>query len=225
MNFPLYIILYSQLAGPLAGIAMTALIVGLMVFGFRQNRKISNRNWDYFVRYAETFRIRIDKPEIGFFTSAMPQFMGDYGNVRLDIRSERRSSGKHTHYYTVINIYLRGANEFQVKVVKQGLLQKIGKALGMQDIITGNEEFDQKFILKSNDEERARQIFDFRFTNEFLAIENQLRGRIRLKNNSIHYEEMLRLDSENHLQRMIAITHVCVKLAEKAGSHGGRVYS
>lgn len=44
MNFPLYFILYSQLAGPLAGIAMTALIVGLMVFGFRQNRKISNRS-------------------------------------------------------------------------------------------------------------------------------------------------------------------------------------
>ncbi|HZF62912.1 MAG TPA: hypothetical protein VEZ55_00420 [Chitinophagaceae bacterium] len=49
--------------------------------------------------------------------------------------------------------------DFQFAVYKQGLLQEAGKLLGMQDVEIGHPEFDKKYIIKSNQDEKVRRLF------------------------------------------------------------------
>ncbi|GAB2797188.1 hypothetical protein GCM10027275_48270 [Rhabdobacter roseus] len=50
-------------------------------------------------------------------------------------------------------------DEFKFKIYEQGLLSEVGKLFGMQDVKIGYEDFDAKFIIQTNDEERVKVLF------------------------------------------------------------------
>ncbi len=54
--------------------------------------------------------------------------------------------------YTDIIIALDKPIGFKLKIVPEGFFTKIGKVFGMQDIQTGDPEFDSKYIIKSDSE-------------------------------------------------------------------------
>lgn len=60
----------------------------------------------------------------------------------------------YTHFSTVISAY----KPFQFRVVKDGFFLKIAKKLGHQDIEIGDENFDQMFVIESDDEQLPRKI-------------------------------------------------------------------
>jgi hypothetical protein len=47
---------------------------------------------------------------------------------------------------------------FQFTIHREGLLSKLGKHLGLQDVEVGYPDFDREFILKSNDEAKVRAL-------------------------------------------------------------------
>jgi hypothetical protein len=47
---------------------------------------------------------------------------------------------------------------FRFALSREGFLARIGKLLGMQDIQVGRDDFDQEFLVRSNDEERVRRL-------------------------------------------------------------------
>lgn len=51
-------------------------------------------------------------------------------------------------------------NGFRFKIISKGIFTKIGKLFGMQDLIIGDADFDDEFIIQSNDEEKVRAFFD-----------------------------------------------------------------
>ncbi len=61
---------------------------------------------------------------------------------------------------TLISAVLHGVkDDFSFAIHHEGFLDEIGKFLGMQDIETGYIEFDEKVIVKSNNEEKVKQLF------------------------------------------------------------------
>lgn len=62
------------------------------------------------------------------------------------------STGKSAITYTRLRTCFKKQQDFELKVSKEGVLSKIGKALGSQDIEIGDETFDHAYIVKSNDE-------------------------------------------------------------------------
>ncbi len=60
---------------------------------------------------------------------------------------------------TMLRSELQHAGDFKFAIHHQGLLDEIGKFLGMQDIETGYPEFDKKVVVKSNDEAKVKSIF------------------------------------------------------------------
>jgi len=50
-------------------------------------------------------------------------------------------------------------DEFTFKIYEQGLLSEVGKLFGMQDVKIGDDTFDAKFIIQTNDEERIKVLF------------------------------------------------------------------
>jgi len=69
------------------------------------------------------------------------------------------SNGKSSTTYTRIRAPFVSNKGFHFKVYKKGIFSDLGKILGMQDIITGNQELDENFIIKGNDEEMVKALF------------------------------------------------------------------
>ncbi len=73
--------------------------------------------------------------------------------------------------YTRLRAAFENPEDFYFKVVPQGLLEAVGKFLGLQDVESGDKEFDKTFIVKSNDEKRARGVIDDAVLRKFLKEE------------------------------------------------------
>lgn len=61
--------------------------------------------------------------------------------------------------YTSFSAYLYSRNNFRFAIHSQSFKDELGKFFGMQDLILGFKDFDEKFIVKSNDENKTSLIF------------------------------------------------------------------
>ncbi len=79
--------------------------------------------------------------------------------------------------YTRIRVPYVTRDRFRMRVHHEGFWSRIGKLLGMQDILVGDRDFDEAFIVKSNQEEQVTRFF----------AEERIR-EIFLENKSIYLE-------------------------------------
>lgn len=92
-----------------------------------------------------------------FFKTERIKVLKENYMVLLDLYAV--STGKSVIYYTRFRTVYHQATDFRFKVYKKGIFSNLGKKLGMQDIDTGNGEFDEDFIVKGNDEFNIIQLF------------------------------------------------------------------
>lgn len=59
---------------------------------------------------------------------------------------------------TRIRTIFKNPNQLNFKLYHEGFFSSIGKMLGMQDILIGDDEFDQRFVVKSTDEIKIKQL-------------------------------------------------------------------
>jgi hypothetical protein len=69
------------------------------------------------------------------------------------------STEKSSTTYTRMRAPFVNVDNFYFKIYRTGIFSGIGKMLGMEDINVGYEEFDEDFIIKSNSEEKVKQLF------------------------------------------------------------------
>lgn len=70
------------------------------------------------------------------------------------------STGKSAVTYTRVRTVFKNQSDFELKVSKEGVFSKIGKALGGQDVEIGDELFDEHYRIKSNDEDKTRRLLN-----------------------------------------------------------------
>ncbi len=63
------------------------------------------------------------------------------------------------HVYTRLRAPYVNKDGFRFEVYHEGLISKIEKMLGMQDIQIGYPEFDNHYIIQSNDEAKVKALF------------------------------------------------------------------
>lgn len=77
--------------------------------------------------------------------------------VTLDTYTQ--STGKTSTTYTRIRAPYINKDGFNFKIYKSGWFSDIGRTFGMQDVEIGYPEFDDKFIIKGNDESKLIELF------------------------------------------------------------------
>jgi len=82
-----------------------------------------------------------------------------HNNWKLYLDTYTVSTGKTTVTYTRVRMPFINLKNFYFKIYKSGVFSGIGKIFGMQDIQVGYEDFDDKYIIKGNNEELVKQIF------------------------------------------------------------------
>ncbi len=61
--------------------------------------------------------------------------------------------------FTSFNAFIYDRSNFRFTIHNEGFKDEIAKIFGMQDIVLGFKEFDEKFIIKTNDENKAATLF------------------------------------------------------------------
>lgn len=71
--------------------------------------------------------------------------------------------------YTVFSSYLYGRNEFRFSIYNQGFTDEIGKFFGMQDVVLGYRQFDERFVVKTNNQQKLFELFSDIKTRDLLT--------------------------------------------------------
>lgn len=82
------------------------------------------------------------------------------GNRTIVIEHRKEQVGddersRERHWMRISTRFVR-RDGFTFKFYRDGILSSIGRLFGMQDIKTGDPQFDDEFIIKGNDESRVR---------------------------------------------------------------------
>jgi len=101
--------------------------------------------------------------------SRQPFAEGVYGGRRVKIEAYTCRSGENSSIKTRIIVEHNGKATAEMMLYKEGVLTKIGKALGMQDIQLGNTEFDEKFLVKGKNPVQVKDILNFDLQHKLLT--------------------------------------------------------
>ena len=84
------------------------------------------------------------------------------------------STGKSSIVYTRMRAPFADTEEFRFTVYRKGIFSDAGKWFGMQDIEIGDEDFDRDFILKSNQEQKLRELLGSTKIRELISQQPQI---------------------------------------------------
>ncbi len=77
---------------------------------------------------------------------------GSYHSHPLILDTFTRHYGKSSRTYTRITVTLNQPTSLNLAIYTEGLFSKVGKALGMKEIQTGDEAIDRRYIIKGQPE-------------------------------------------------------------------------
>lgn len=103
---------------------------------------------------ADQLHLRYESGGIGSAGSIHGSLNGNH--VAVTVLTKR--SGNTSRSYTRYSMSYRNSIPVEMKIVRQGMFHELGKAFGMQDILTGNAEFDYQLLVKGADTQRVRGI-------------------------------------------------------------------
>jgi hypothetical protein len=84
--------------------------------------------------------------------------------------SRHETSGE----FTIIKVPFFTHDKFQFSIKEKGILNSIGKLFGAQDIQIGDSEFDKRFVIKGNDENKLLLLFSNRKIMELISLQKNV---------------------------------------------------
>ncbi|WP_269539696.1 hypothetical protein [Cerasicoccus fimbriatus] len=149
---------------------------------------------------------------------------GGYRGRHLKIYNFTRGSGKNSSPYHAVRVTLNRSTDLTFKLGVEGFFSKIGKAVGMQDIQTGDPAFDETFVVKCNDTGFVHGALLPEIRQSLLSVQQRFPrrfGSISLngawvgpKDNVIHYEHSGHLRHDGDRQRAAALAPALNDLAD-----------
>jgi hypothetical protein len=121
--------------------------------------------------------IQADYVDKGFWVGDRVEAQVDNWIVVLDTYTV--STGKSSITYTRMRAPFVNLDNFYFKIYRAGIFSGLGKMLGMEDISIGYEEFDEDFVIKSNSEEKVKQLFSNKNIRDL--IQDQPRINLEIK--------------------------------------------
>lgn len=165
-------------------------------------------------KLAEKYSFECDySKKVGMKTH--PSAKGQYRNRPIKIESVIRDSidGQKVIPHTVLTVDCVNSDGFTFNAVKRSRRNSVNFAAG--SVMLDDNEFDDKFILQSNNPEKLKQIFDF---NTKFKLEQVIKlgfnGIILLNGNTLQYIDRDLLQNDESLMRLELIMHELCDIAE-----------
>lgn len=194
-------------------VLIPVLIVPWIVFYFvfiSSNKKVVSN----FKKLSEKYQLISDfTKKVGMKTH--PSAEGIYRNRQVKIESIVRDSldGKKVVPHTVLSVDCSNSDNFHFKVIKRNKRNSNSHSAG--STLLEDNEFDDKFILITNNPHKLKNIFDFN-TKFKLDQVNALgfNGLIALEGNKLMYMEPELINNNDALMRLELVMHELCDIAE-----------
>lgn len=191
--------------GTMITLLFLSFFAGIIVFAVYMQRRTYRKCWANFVVLAD--HLGIPAPDVNDkkLVRSMPFLAGQSKGAPFMIRMEVRGSGKSRTYYVHFEWGIRSLNGNTLTIYREHFFAKIGKALGMNDIQTGFESFDKKFILRSNNESFAQSVFTDKLCAQFEEGAADFGAGFYLKENKLSYAQQGYVSTDAMRERIIRL--------------------
>lgn len=99
---------------------------------------------------------------------AYPELLFPHLDHHVKVRSF--GGGKDSPPQTWVEVTLNQTIEETIRIYRESWASGLGKALGLQDIQIGNDQFDNQFIIKGSDEYFVMNLLTFDIQNKLIEI-------------------------------------------------------
>ena len=124
-------------------------------------------------------------------------------------------SGRHRRTYTRVVIQINNRVNGKLAIYQETIFSQLGKALGMQDIQTGDEELDKRFILKGQPENFALSVLNS--VNLRQALLQTRAPNVHLEGNSLRHSEQGVVTDPERTQAVLELLSQIAEGVERAG--------
>jgi hypothetical protein len=87
--------------------------------------------------------------------------------------------GENPSTYTRMRAPYVNRDGFRFNLYRSSIFSPIGQMLGMQDVIIGDPQFDEAFIIKGNSETKLRQLFADPVIRQLMHVQPRIRLQVR----------------------------------------------
>ena len=114
-----------------------------------------------FTAFAQRVDGELITDKLPFFNFIMPKAVAfSHGQTPCVLDIETIRSGKHSLTFMRLTFELPQPASLSCHIVPQGMLSFVSSWLGAQDVRLGWDVFDDQFVVKTSDEQRAPEIID-----------------------------------------------------------------
>ncbi len=192
--------------GLVLGVAFAVLLLAAVIVWWVLSRRMQGAAWKELAR-----DVGAEYVPGGLFRSSKVVARLRGSTLTLDTYSV--PSGDSSTTYTRIRAPLEIRDGFQFTVFREGLVGKIDKALGMQDLEIGIPEFDDAFVVRANDETRVRALLSNTKVRQLIQAQRSLRLSID-KTNELHFEQQGVIRDSERLKSLFALFDAALEQLE-----------
>jgi hypothetical protein len=153
--------------------------------------------------------------ETGQYPWSSPRVTGNYRGHELTLSTFVRRHGKNSTTYTRIVMDVPNPTGLQLQISNEGILGKMGKALGAQDIQTSDQELDQKFIIKGQPEGVIASLLTSSSLRSRLMEIRSL--NVRVDGTTLYFEKRGKELNLEYLQTLLDLFSELAQAIERAG--------
>ncbi|PKB15256.1 DUF3137 domain-containing protein [Flavobacterium sp. 5] len=102
----------------------------------------------------------------------------EYNGLKIIFDNYTLWSGKFSTEMTRIIVPYNSFENFKFEICRSGIIRNIEKLFGAQDVKIGREEFDKKFIIKTNNEHKIKTILQNKKIRNLIEIQKNINIQI-----------------------------------------------
>ena len=165
------------------------------------------------IQKGKIFKNYSDERGFEYATSRLfqlhPVIKGVISNLQFEIFEEIEGYGKSKTTYTKIK-FPKSSFDFDFKISKEHFISKLGKLFGFHDIEFRNDKFDSRFLLKSRDENKFRQIMNDRTQTILMEMEDGVMGTIENTNGQLIYTSYREITDQTKMDQLDQILNFLI---------------
>src|SRR5690554_4569452 len=134
------------------------ILIAIIVWLMQRQKKLNKRKHLFYSEFADKHNLRHTSDK--YMMTMLNIVQGNWNGYPFAVFEEMQGSGNSKQVYTYA-IFENVRFDFNFKMGKEHLFSKTEKILGLKGIEFGDAEFDKKFLIKSNDEDKFRTFFNY----------------------------------------------------------------
>jgi hypothetical protein len=204
---------------PVLAVAITIILLSGTFYLAKIAKKRVESN---FKELGKRLGLKYVEPERNFMKSlasfSNPELYGNISGFPIKVHVNIKSSGKSNAQYILFDLELKTNHQNSLKIFHEGFFRKIAKKLGLQkDVDINDEEFDRRYIIKTDSPGFARAIFSDNILKEKMINNHRLMDNAELgfRQNCIHFEELNTFYYKKEVDKLEELIKMSLLLAQK----------